>query len=497
MTTNQGSTHLERTGVSMKRQAVLLFSFILITAAILRAQDRSPYVPETDPLVVKKLAAWQGLKFGLMMTWGPYSQWGVVESWSICAEDEPWCQRNAPDYVRYKQDYEGLKKTFNPVQFDPAKWARAAKDAGIRYVVGMAKHHDGFCMFDTRTTDYGVTDPGTPFSSHPKANILKEILTAFRAEGLWAGIYFSKPDWHSENYWWPYFPTPDRNVNYDIKKYPDRWKRFVGFTHTQIEELMTGYGPVDILWLDGGWVQPMTREEVLHYITAPDYKFSHIQSQDIYMPELARMARGHQPGLIVVDRAVHGKYQNYLTPENVVPDTLLPYPWESCITATTSWSYTFKDQYKSGRELIHMLVDIVAKGGNLLLNIGPGPDGTWQQEAYDRLAEVGAWMKVNSSAIYDTHPIAPYREGAVRLTQGKDGAVYAVMLAGKGETMPPETVRLSSLRPAAGARVSLLGSTATLAWKNTGKGCEITIPASVRTKAPCKEAWVVRISQVQ
>src|SRR5512145_3015644 len=162
----------------MKRSHLLFFALLLCVAPGMQAQHRSPYVPESDPLVVKKLAAWQGLKFGLMMTWGPYSQWGVVESWSICAEDEPWCQRNATDYVRYKQDYEGLKKTFNPVQFDPARWARAAKDAGIRYVVGMAKHHDGFCMFDTRTTDYRVTDPGTPFSSHPKANILKEILTA-------------------------------------------------------------------------------------------------------------------------------------------------------------------------------------------------------------------------------------------------------------------------------------------------------------------------------
>ena len=477
----------------MKRMLLSLIILFACCAPFVPAQENSPYVPETDPLVVKKLTAWQDLKFGLMMTWGPYSQWGVVESWSLCAEDEPWCQRNAPDYTRYKADYEGLQKTFNPVQFDPQRWARAAKEAGIRYVVAMAKHHDGFCMFDTRTTDYRITAPGTPFSTNPKANVLKEILGAFRTEGLWAGIYFSKPDWHSEFYWWPYFPTPDRNVNYDVTRYPDRWTKFIGYTYTQIEELMTGYGPIDILWLDGGWVQPMTHEEVMKYVTAPDYKFMHVQNQDIHMPELARMARSHQPGLIVVDRAVHGKYQNYLTPENVVPDTLLPYPWESCITATSSWSFTFKDTYKSSREIIHMLVDIVAKGGNLLLNIGPGPDGTWQQEAYARLHDIGAWMKVNGDAIYGSHPIKPYRDGNVRLTQAKDGTVYAIVLAGKGEDLPPATVHVAGQRPAAGTTLTMLGSRTPLTWKTTASGCDITIPASVRNAAPCKEAWVIRI----
>lgn len=478
----------------MKHLMILVALLLISRMSFLTAQERSPYVPETDPLVVKKLAAWQDLKFGLMMTWGPYSQWGVVESWSICGEDEGWCQRNAPDYVRYKQDYEGLKKTFNPVQFDPARWARAAKDAGIRYVVAMSKHCDGFCMFDTRTTDYRITDPGTPFSVNPRANILKEILTSFRNEGMWAGIYYSKPDWHSEFYWWPYFPTPDRNVNYDVAKYPDRWSKFVGYTHTQIEELMTGYGPIDILWLDGGWVQPMTSEEITRSMTAPDYKFTHIQSQDIHMPELARMARSHQPGLIVVDRAVYGKYQNYLTPENVVPDTLLPYPWESCITATSSWSFTFKDTYKSSREIVHTLVDIVAKGGNLLLNIGPGPDGTWQQEAYDRLREVGAWMKVNGGAIYGTHPVASYRETNVRFTGAKNGVVYAIVLAGANEARPPATVRLSAIRPAVGTRISMLGTDARLEWKSSGNGIEITIPASVRAHPPCADAWVLQVS---
>ena len=480
----------------MRACLATLYTAILCASLTLRAQDREPYVRETDPGVVQKLEQWQDLKFGLMLTWGPYSQRGVVESWSICAEDEPWCQRQGPDYVQYKKDYENLRKTFNPVKFAPEKWAKAARDAGIRYVVGMAKHHDGFCMFDTRTTDYRITDTATPFSSNPRANILKEIFSAFRKEGLWTGIYFSKPDWHSEYYWWPYFPTPDRNPNYDIRKYPDRWQKFVSYTHAQIDELMSGYGPVDILWLDGGWVQSMTHDEVMKYVTGPDYKFSHIQSQDINMAGLVRQARARQPGLIVVDRAVAGKYQNYLTPENTVPDTVLPYPWESCITATRSWSFTFEDSYKTGRELIHMLVDIVSKGGNLLLNIGPGPDGTWHDDAYDRLRQIGDWMNVNGEAIYGTRPIAPWKDGKVRLTSKKDGAVYAVYLGDADEENPPSSIRLSTLKPDPGATVTMLGTREELKWESSGKGATIAIPSSVRKQGPCRYAWTIRISRI-
>jgi len=240
---------------------------LLLTACAAVDHEAERYAPETDPLGLEKLEEWQDLKFGLLMHWGPYSQWGIVESWSICAEDEGWCRRNIDDYVEYKREYEQLGTTFDPVQFDPERWARAAREAGMRYVVFATKHHDGFCMFDTAETDHKITGPDCPFSDDPRANVTKGIFDAFRAQGLWAGAYFSKPDWHCEDYWWPNFATPDRNVNYDIDTYPERWERYVQFTHAQILELMSNYGPVDILWLDGGWVQPLTRDEVLEYIT--------------------------------------------------------------------------------------------------------------------------------------------------------------------------------------------------------------------------------------
>ncbi|MBE0592159.1 MAG: alpha-L-fucosidase, partial [Gemmatimonadales bacterium] len=360
------------------------------------------YVAETDPLVRQKLERWQDLKLGLLMHWGPYSQWGIVESWSLCSEDEPWCTRSMDDYGEYKKAYGALQTTFNPTRFDPARWARAAQDAGMKYVVFTTKHHDGFSMFDTKLTDYRITSPATPFSADPRADVTKGIFDAFRAQGFMIGAYFSKPDWHSPDYWWPYFATPDRNPNYDIAKYPERWARFVEFTHGQIDELMSGYGPVDILWLDGGWVQVMTDAEIRERMNRPAYRFMRLQSQDIDMPRLVAEARAKQPGLIVVDRAVPGPYQNYLTPEARVPDQAILDPWEVPMPMATSWSYVPNDTYKSPRQLVQMLIDVVAKGGNLLLNIGPGPDGTWHEAAYDRLAALGAWLRVTGQAIYAT-----------------------------------------------------------------------------------------------
>ena len=175
-----------------KRSLLLCLLLVGLTTSLLAEHGEQKYVPDSDPLVRAKLEQWQDLKFGLLMHWGPYSQWGIVESWSICSEDEGWCRRNMDDYSAYKAEYEKLKTTFNPTRFDPARWAKAAQKAGMKYVVFTTKHHDGFCMFDTKLTDHKVTDPGCPFHTHPRANIAKEIFAAFRTEGLWTGAYFSK-----------------------------------------------------------------------------------------------------------------------------------------------------------------------------------------------------------------------------------------------------------------------------------------------------------------
>lgn len=471
--------------------------FLLILPSVSSSQEYlQKYYPETDPLVLKQLENWQDLKFGLLMHWGPYSQRGIVESWSICSEDEGWCERKTEDYVEYKKQYEELKKTFNPTKFDPDKWALAAKDAGMKYVVFTTKHHDGFSMFDTKQTNYKITDKETPFSINPRANITKEIFNAFRKQGFMTGAYFSKPDWHNENYWWPNFATPDRNVNYNIAKYPDRWKKFVEFTHNQIMELMTDYGRVDILWLDGGWVRIKTDEEIKEQMLSAKYA-TRPQSQDINMPELVRKAREKQPGLIVVDRAVEGPYQNYLTPENQIPGKLLPYPWESCIIMGGGWSYAFNAKYKSTHELINILVDIVSKGGNLLLNIAPSPEGTWDDEVYVRFRELGAWMKINNEAIYNTHPLIPYREGKICFTRLKDGTAYAIYLADENEKTIPDEIKLPSSVVGNKSIVSLIGSKDKLKLEKIRNDFVVHLPQTLQNNPPCKHAWVIKLSSLE
>jgi alpha-L-fucosidase len=164
----------------------------------------------------------------------------------------------------------------------------------------------------------------------------------------------------------------------------------------------------------------------------------------------------------------------------------------------TSWSYVKTDRYKSVRELVHLLVDVVAKGGNLLLNIGPSPEGEWAPDAYDRLKGMAAWMKVNSEAIYETRAIAPYKEGKVCFTRkNAGGAVYAVYLPEKDEIRLPRSILLKSLQPAAGTRVYMLGVNQELTWKPDGSGVLIEVPESVRQKPPCEHAWVVKISQAK
>ena len=476
----------------MKKIFLLCYSLAIISAnSFAQAHEESEkYTPPSDPQVQQKLAQWKKLKFGLMMHWGTYSQWGIVESWSLCPEDEGWCVRRGPysaDWFTYKQAYEKLQTTFNPVKFDPEKWADAAEKAGMKYVVFTTKHHDGFSMFDTRQTDYRITHPSTPFSSNPKANVTKEIFNAFRAKGFMTGAYFSKPDWHTPDYWWKYFPPKNRNVSYDPAKYPERWQAFKDFTYRQIEELATGYGRVDILWLDGGWVRP--RETINPNV---DWQRTIPYSQDIDMAKIAAMARSHQPGMLVVDRTVAGEFENYTTPEQSVPKGYLPYPWESCITLGNSWSYVPNDKYKSARTVIHMLTNIVSRNGSLLLNIGPGPDGEWDPNAYARLEEIGKWMKINGEAIYDTEadPALP-PQGQWVFTK-KANAVYAIYQTGENESALPASVSIPLALKQQVKAVNLLGSTQKIKLKQAADKIDITLPAKPVT--PCEHAWVFKLT---
>jgi len=490
-----------------KTVSIAILILLTITSFAQGIYEDERYVPETDTLVLQKISQWQNIKFGLLMHWGTYSQWGIVESWSLSPEEYGWCERtkgsDPNNYFTYKKEYEALIKTFNPLKFNPEKWAQAAKNAGMRYVVFTTKHHDGFCMFDSKYTNYKITSSECAFSNNPKSNITKEIFNAFREKGMWVGAYFSKPDWNVESYWDPKYPPRDRNVNYDPEENPERWQEFIDFTHNQLLELLTDYGKIDILWLDGGWVSKKSKAEIESWYsnelkTAKEgYLPRRVVNQDIKIDELVAKARQKQPGIIVVDRAVYGKNQNYLTPENRIPEKALPYPWESCIISGGGWSYTPNAEYMSGYQGVQTLVDIVAKGGNLLLNIAPDPQGEWQEGAYDLLAEFGEWMDINNEAIYNSKVLPPYKESNICMTQQNNGNAYFFYLCKENESSMPDKITITSHQPKEGSRVALLGYDQPLEWNKKGDGFQVTIPKELQKNPPCNYVWTLKVSALK
>ncbi|AWW31766.1 alpha-L-fucosidase [Echinicola strongylocentroti] len=446
-------------------------------------RQSSVYEAPTDPAVIAKLDNWQDLKFGMIIHWGVYAVPGMIESWALCSED--WINRDSTvAYHDFKEWYWGLKDEFNPVDFDPGQWADAADAAGMKYVVFTTKHHDGFNMFDTQQTDYKITDG--PFSDQPKANVAKYVFDAFRERDFMIGAYFSKPDWHSQYYWWDKYATADRNNNYDIRKNEWRWNKFKEFTFDQISELMHDYGSIDILWLDGGWVRPLetVNEEVRSWgARIPEW------SQDIDMPKIARMARKAQPGLLMVDRTVHGPYENYQTPEQSIPEEQMDVPWEACMTLGHAWGYHEHQNYKSVNKVIHTLTEVVAKGGSLLLGVGPTPKGLLTDEDVNRLKGIGDWLDVNGAAIYGTRTVDYYQEDNVYFTKDKQGNKYAIVLIEEGMEIP-NTVSWSTDQAVDGNKVTLLEGNKALRVSKTVGQVIVTIPEKVRANIQQKDAIV-------
>ena len=379
-----------------------------------RYSEERRYIRPREKEVQESLEHFQDAKFGIMFHWGLYSQWGIVESWALPDADRDWAWGDIDGDLtcaEFRQQYWDLKKTFNPVRFRPEQWAKMAREAGFQYILFTTKHHDGFCMWDTKYTDFKITSRDCPFSTNKNADICKSLFDAFRNEGLKVHAYFSKPDWHSEYYWPKGYAKNEfmtRNTSYNTFLHPKLWERFCEYTKNQMLELVTRYGRIECLWLDGGQVRP-------------------INGMDIHLSRIMKEARKIQPWLMVADRTVGGRNENFITPEQSVPDHPILVPWESCVTLGTSFSYRFDDTYKSAKTVIHMLCDIVAKGGNLALNIGSQPDGRLPAKACSILEEVGVWLIKNGYAIYGTRPVAPYRAGNIAYTS-KGDEVYAIYL---------------------------------------------------------------------
>jgi alpha-L-fucosidase len=358
---------------------------------IINHSPASAYIPPQEPELLERLEWFRDQKLALMIHWGGYSQLGLCESWPLSDGDASWSRTGIDwetDPIAFRKQYFDLNKTFNPVRFQPDMWADFAKQAGFKYLIFTTKHHDGFCMFDTKQTGYKVTGDDCPFHTHRYANIAKHLFDAFRDRGMAIAAYFSKPDWHCPWYWAPGQKKPiayDRNPTYDTKAHPELWNEFVRFTHGQIMELVRDYGRIDILWLDGGQVKPQN-------------------GQDIRLKEIIGKARQIQPWLLTTDRTVGGLYENYITPEQQIPGDMLDVPWESNLTIGTSFSYAFEDEYKSARTLLHLFLQVVAKGGNLALNIGAQPDGRLPRRAMEPALEMGAWLTENGEAVFQQGP---------------------------------------------------------------------------------------------
>ena len=327
----------------------------------------------------KRLEWFKGLEFGIILHWGIYAFWDCCESWPLVPGDEwarghdmkCWVERGR-DIDLFQEDYWNLIEQFNPTEFDADAWAAAFKDAGAKYVCFTTKHHDGFCLWDTATTDYKITGPRCPFHTDPRADVTKQLFDALRRVGLGVSVYFSKADWHCPYYWAPE-PRPYLRGANTLDK-PEVWEQFVQYTHTQIRELLTNYGPIDILWLDAGWVK---------------------DEEDIRMAEIVEMGRQLQPGLLVANRTV-GDFEDFVTPEREIPDEALPDAWEACLPLGPDWKYTEGQPKKTAEQVYEELSMTNRKGGNFLLGIGPKYDGTIPDEDLRVLREIGQLRRQES-----------------------------------------------------------------------------------------------------
>jgi alpha-L-fucosidase len=354
------------------------FTIFLFVCLLLNTQFSSGQLPkETEAQKAERMQWWTNDRLGMFLVWGLYA---------LPARHE-WVK----NYEKLTNDqYQKYFEIFNPDLFDPHEWAKMARAAGMKYVVLTAKHHEGFCLFDSKFTDYKSTN--TPFGK----DLVKEYVDAFRAEGIKIGLYYSLLDWHHPDYtidkYHPQRPESDSasayarlNKGRDMKKYQE-------YIKNQVRELLTNYGEISIIWFDFSFPEKNGKGHT-----------------DWDSENLLKMVRNLQPGIIVDDRldlsSVEGGW-DFVSPEQeAVPKwpeiNGKKVPWEVCQTFSGSWGY-YRDEntWKNSAQLIELLIESVSKGGNLLLNVGPTARGVFDTRAQDRLKSLGEWMKFNNRSIY-------------------------------------------------------------------------------------------------
>jgi len=355
----------------------ILKTFTLLLLCLMSTSSAFPQ-SETKAQHDQRMAWWREARFGLFIHWGLYAV--PAGEWNGKTGYGEWIRTSAEIPL---QVYDRFTSQLNPVQFNAEEWVKMAKDAGMKYIVITSKHHDGFCMFDTKQTAFNIMS--TPFKRDP----MKELADACRKNGIKLCFYYSIMDWHHPDY------LPRREWEKDRPATGANFDRYVDYMKGELKDLLSKYGDIGVLWFDGEWENTWNEE----------------RGKDLY-----RYVRGLQPNILINNRVGAGRLDlegmtregafggDFGTPEQQIPATGLPgVDWETCMTMNDHWGYNKNDKaFKSAKELIRMLADIASKGGNYLLNVGPTALGTFPRESIDRLKQIGMWIKVNGESIYGT-----------------------------------------------------------------------------------------------
>jgi len=368
---------------------------VLLMPVMLPAQG------ETPDEFARRTRWWREAKFGMFIHWGIYSVPADATDLQGRKTIAEWYFSNKQMQVR---EYERFAAQFNPVQFKAGEWVRMAKEAGMKYIVITSKHHDGFCMFDTTLTDYNIVK-ATPFKRDP----MKELAEECRKQGIRLCFYYSIMDWHHPDY------LPRRPWERNVRPAEGAdLNRYIEYMKGQLGELLTNYGPIGVLWFDGGWEH---------------------NAQALRSAEVNAFIRSLQPQILINDR--NGLPEDFSTPEQTIPGSVMPGGrlWETCMTINDTWGYaTNDDNWKPAEDLIHKLCDIAHKGGNFLLNVGPTAEGTFPEPIVERLQRIGQWMRVNGASIYGT-TMSPFRKLSFngRCTQKGNTLYLHVFKWGEGD----------------------------------------------------------------
>ena len=356
----------------MKARIIILFAFFFFIPT--NAQD---IVKETKEERDKRMEWWRDARFGLFIHWGLYAI--PAGEWNGKTNYAEWIRNQAEIPI---DEYDKFVGQFNPVKFDADKWVSTAKNAGMKYIVITSKHHDGFCLFDSKFTDYDVMS--TPF----KRDILNDLSEACKKEGIELCFYYSIMDWHHPDY------LPGRDWENRSSEGAD-FDGYIQHMKNQLNELVTNYGDVGVLWFDGEWENTWSEERGIDL-----YNYVRSLQPDIIVNNRVDPNRGGLEGF-APEGVTMGDFG---TPEQQIPSTGLPgIDWESCMTMNDHWGYNKNDKnFKSTKDILQMLADIASKGGNYLLNVGPTSEGIFPAESVEILSEVGSWMKVNGESIYGT-----------------------------------------------------------------------------------------------